>query len=58
MLEQLINHCSKGMKAISFETDEELIHYKQSLHLLTDKPVLYVANTNEGTIANIAITTV
>ena len=34
MLEQLIDHCSKGMKAINFKTDEELIHYKQSLHLL------------------------
>ena len=52
MLEQLIDHCSKGMKAISFETDEDLIHYKQSLHLLTDKPVLYVANTSEDTISN------
>ena len=52
MLEQLIDHCSKGMKAINFKTDEELIHYKQSLHLLTDKPVIYVANTDEDTIIN------
>ncbi len=52
MLDNLINHCSKGLKAKDFIADKDLIFFKESLHLLTDKPILYIANTNESAIIN------
>ena len=52
MLKKLIDHCSNGRKAKNFAIDEELIPYKKSLCLLTDKPILYVANINESNIIN------
>ena len=52
MLEELINHCSNGMKANTFKIDKELIPFKKSLFLLTDKPILYVANIDELCIIN------
>ena len=47
IVDQLINHCSNGKHVKSFKVDKDLIYLKNSLHLLTDKPMLYIGNTGE-----------
>jgi len=53
IIEKLIEHCGDGFWAntISLETPEEIKTIK-SLHLLTNKPILYVANLSENDIVN------
>ena len=43
----LIKHCSNGEQAKTYEVDKDLLSFKNSLHLLTDKPILYVGNIGE-----------
>ena len=47
IVDQLINHCSSGKHVKTFKIDEEFINLKKSLHLLTDKPMLYIGNMGE-----------
>ena len=43
-----LEHCSDGNAARMLTIDEKYIEFKRSLQLLTEKPVLYIANTNEA----------
>ena len=47
VLDLLLEHCSNGNAARLLEVDDEYNEFKRSLHLLTEKPVLYIANTSE-----------
>ncbi|MBI2990042.1 MAG: redox-regulated ATPase YchF [Candidatus Magasanikbacteria bacterium] len=48
LCERLLKHLEAGMPARSFErTKEEIIYIKQ-LHLLSDKPLMYIMNEDEG----------
>ena len=53
IIEKLIEHCGDGFWAntIVLESPEEIKTIK-SLHLLTNKPILYVANLSENDIVN------
>ena len=53
IIEKLIEHCGDGFWAntIGLGSPEEIKTIK-SLHLLTNKPILYVANLNENDIVN------
>ena len=53
IIEKLIEHCGDGFWAntIGLKTPEEIKTIK-SLHLLTNKPILYVANLSENDIVN------
>ncbi len=53
IIEQLIKHCGDGLWAntIGLENTEDINTIK-SLHLLTNKPILYVANLSENEIVN------
>ena len=53
IIEHLIKHCGDGLWAntIGLENTEDLNTIK-SLHLLTNKPILYVANLSENEIVN------
>ena len=53
IIEKLIEHCGDGFWAntIGIESPEEIKTIK-SLHLLTNKPILYVANLSENDIVN------
>ena len=48
ILDLLLEHCSDGNAARLLKIDEEYNELKKSLHLLTEKPVLYIANTSEA----------
>jgi len=50
MLERLEAHCDSGKMARSFETSEEESEFLRSLFLMTQKPILYVANVDEDEI--------
>ena len=52
IIEKLIEHCSNGEKAITYEVDKDFLSFKKSLHLLTDKPILYVGNIGEADLQN------
>ena len=52
IVDQLINHCSNGKHVKSFKIDKDLIDLKKSLHLLTDKPMLYIGNMGEEDLLN------
>ena len=47
LIDNLIKHCSNGKSARTYNVNEELMHFKKSLQLLTDKPVLYIGNIGE-----------
>ena len=49
---ELLEHCSNGNASRTYECESDHIHLKKSFHLLTDKPVLYVANIDEDQIIN------
>jgi len=53
IIEKLIEHCGDGfwVNTIGLESPEEIKTIK-SLHLLTNKPILYVANLSENDIVN------
>ncbi len=48
ILDLLLEHCSNGNAARLVKVDEEYNKFKKSLQLLTEKPVLYIANTDEA----------
>ena len=52
LLEKLVNHCGEGFWANSLEYSSEEIEMLKTFHLLTNKPILYVANISEEDIAN------
>ena len=47
-LDLLMEHCSDGNAARLLTIDEEYNEFKRSLQLLTEKPVLYIANISEA----------
>ena len=52
IVDHMINHCSNGKPARSYEIDKDLMYLKKSLHLLTDKPVIFVGNLAENELSN------
>ena len=52
MFEALLAHLSEGKPARSFEVADALRPALRDCHLLTGKPVLYVANVDEASLAN------
>ena len=44
LLEKLVRHCGDGLLANSIEYSPEEFEVSKSFHLLTNKPILYVAN--------------
>lgn len=52
ILETLRVHLDGGRAARSFERDDKTGPLIKSLQLLTDKPVMYIANTNEDGVKN------
>ena len=52
LLEKLVNHCGEGFWANSLEYSAEEVEVLKTFHLLTNKPILYVANISEEDIAN------
>lgn len=52
LLEKLVNHCGEGFWANSLEYNTEEVEVLKTFHLLTNKPILYVANISEEDIAN------
>jgi GTP-binding protein YchF len=47
VIKQFKAHLEKGLNARSFEMEEEPRKYAKSLQLLTDKPIIYLANVEE-----------
>jgi len=47
LIQRLIQHCSDGNQARTLDTTEEEKATFKSLHLLTSKPILYIANVDE-----------
>ena len=52
ILEKLVKHCGDGLWANSIEYSPEEFEVSKSFHLLTNKPILYVANISEHDIIN------
>lgn len=52
LLEKLVRHCGDGFLANSIEYSPEEFEVSKSFHLLTNKPILYVANISEDDIIN------
>ena len=52
LLQKLVNHCGEGFWANSLEYNAEELEVLKTFHLLTNKPILYVANISEEDIAN------
>ena len=52
LLEKLVNHCGEGFWANNLEYNAEEVEVLKTFHLLTNKPILYVANISEEDIAN------
>ena len=52
LLEKLVNTCGEGFWANSLEYNAEEVEVLKTFHLLTNKPILYVANISEEDIAN------
>jgi len=51
VITQLLNHCNNGHHVRTFKIDEKESPIIKSLHLLTAKPILYVANVGENEIS-------
>ena len=52
LIQSLLDHCNKGKKVKTFNTNNEEREIVRNLNLLTNKPILYVANVGEGDIIN------
>lgn len=52
VLARLLDHCNNGHRARTFKANREEIAIIRSLHLLSRKPILYVANVDETEIAH------
>ena len=53
VITRLLEHCNNGHRARTFETCGEESAIIHSLHLLTHKPILYVANVDDTEITHI-----
>jgi hypothetical protein len=47
LLNRLLNHCNNGHRARTLPTNKDEKKILKSLHLLTSKPILYIANVDE-----------
>ena len=52
ILNRLIEHCNAGHRAKTFHASDNELLFFHSLQLLTQKPILYVANVNDNEITN------
>ncbi len=52
--ERLVSHLDKGLAVRVFELDEKEAPIVQSLQLLTQKPMFYVANVDEASLADLS----
>ena len=52
LLERLIDHCGDGLWAKSIKFTEEEFEIAKGFHLLTNKPILYIANISEDDITS------
>ena len=52
IITRLLEHCNNGHRARTFETHGEESTIIRSLHLLTQKPILYVANVDDTEITH------
>ena len=52
MFEALVAHLSDGQPARSFEVADALVPALHACHLITAKPVLYVANVDDASLAD------
>jgi GTP-binding protein YchF len=52
LIENLIQHCSSGKQARAYMVEDDNQDSFNSFHLLTNKPILYIANVDEAEIAN------
>ena len=52
VISRLSNHCNEGHRARTFPADEDEVTIINSLHLLTQKPILYVSNVDEKEITH------
>lgn len=52
VIKRLLEHCNDGHRARTFQANEEETTIIRSLHLLTRKPILYVANVDETEITH------
>ena len=52
VISRLSKHCNEGHRARTFRADEDEIAIINSLHLLTQKPILYVSNVDEKEITH------
>jgi len=52
ILREILAALGRGLQARRFPFDEDSEEIRKSLHLLTDKQVLYVANVNESVLKN------
>ena len=50
LIEKLIKHCSDGKQSRTLVVENHLKESFNSFHLLTNKPILYIANVNEDEI--------
>ncbi|HET9953077.1 MAG TPA: redox-regulated ATPase YchF, partial [Polyangiaceae bacterium] len=51
--ERLLTHLDGGAPARSFQCSDKESEITRELHLLTDKPMFYVANVDEGSLGNL-----
>ena len=49
---RLLKHCNNGRRARTIETNDDEANILRTLHLLTSKPILYVANVDETEITH------
>ena len=52
VIKRLLEYCNEGHRARTFQANEEETTIIRSLHLLTRKPILYVANVDETEISH------
>ena len=52
LIEELIKHCSDGKQSRTLVVENHLKESFSSFHLLTNKPILYIANVNEDEIVS------
>jgi len=51
-ISRLLEHCNSGRRARTIQTTEDEAPILRKLHLLTSKPILYVANVDESEITH------
>ena len=52
LIKSLLDHCNNGKKVKSFNINKEENEIIRNLNLLTNKPILYIANVSESNIIN------